>query len=185
MFYRIVYRIRVVHPENLPDQGAYILCANHVTLTDPPALVSSCKRHLNIIAKETLFHNPFLNWLGYIFDAIPVKRGQQDMECMKRSLKVLEQGKVLALYPEGTRKGLEKNQGKVKNGAAFLAARTGVDVVPVGIQGSFKPFTKVTINYGKPIDCKQYQSKKPDKEILDKISEEIMNEIIRLTNERI
>ena len=102
---------------------------------------------------------------------------------MKRSLQVLKNDELLALYPEGTRNGLKKNNGKVKNGAAFIAARTGVPVIPVGIKGSFKPFTKVIINYGEPLDFSRYQSKQPEKENLEKISKEIMDNIIRLTNE--
>ncbi len=183
LFYCIIYRVKVLNKQNIPKTGAYIICANHVKLADPPALVVTAKRHINMIAKEELFHNPFLAWLGYIFDVIPVKRGVQDIEAMKRSLQVLKNDELLALYPEGTRNGLKKNNGKVKNGAAFIAARTGVPVIPVGIKGSFKPFTKVIINYGEPLDFSRYQSKQPEKENLEKISKEIMDNIIRLTNE--
>lgn len=185
LYYCIVYRVKIINKENIPDTGAYILCANHTSLADPPALVTTAKRHVNIIAKEELFHNPFLNYLAYVFDAIPVKRNSQDIEMIKRATKVLKEGQLLAIYPEGTRNGLQKNNGKVKNGAAFMAARTGVPVIPIGIQGDFKPFKKVILNYGKPMDFSQYQSKKPEKEVLEKISDDIMNEIIRLTNEKI
>lgn len=180
-----LYRVRKVGEENVPKEGAYILCANHVNFLDPLVLVTVSKRHMNMMGKIELLNNPFLYWLGYLFDVIPVKRDSQDIDSIKRSLKVLKEGQLLAIYPEGTRHGLEKNNGKVKNGAAFMAARSGVPVIPIGLQGSFKPFTKVTINYGKPMDFSQYLSKKPEKEELEKISDEIMDEIIRLTNEKI
>ena len=89
---------------------------------------------------------------------------------------------MLGIFPEGTRKGLEKNV-KVKSGAAFLAAKAKVKIVPVGIQGTFKPFSKVVYNYGKPIDINQYKADDPD--WIDKASEEVMNQIIMLTKEKV
>ena len=88
------------------------------------------------------------------------------------------------LFPEGTRNGIQKN-GKAQNGAAFMALRTGIPVIPVGIQGEMKPFHKVKLNYGKPLDFSQYKTNKPEKELLDKVSKEIMDNIIMLTNEEI
>ncbi len=179
-FYKIVYRIEVVG-EKIPDEGAYIICGNHVSFFDPPAVVTTSKRHINMVAKEDLLRSSILYWLGSTFNVIPIKRDSQDIDSMKRCLEILKNNEILGIYPEGTRNGLKKNNGKVKNGAAFFVARTGVPVIPVGIKGSFKPFTKVTLNYGKPLDFSQYQTKKPDKETLDKISEEIMDNIIKLT----
>ena len=67
--------------------------------------------------------------------------------------------------------------GKIQNGPAYLSARTGVEVIPVKIEGNFKPFTKVRIYYGKPIDFSKYQSKKPEKETIELISKEITKAI--------
>ena len=164
--------------------GAYIICGNHVHGLDAPCLVLATKRKINFMAKRELFKNPILKWLGKAFDVIPVNRNEGDMEALKKSFKVLDKGEILGLFPEGTRKGLEKQE-EVKNGAAFMAARTGTPIIPVGIQGSFIPFTKVKLNYGKPIDVSEYKSKKPDKEVLEKITKMVMDEVIRLTNEQL
>ena len=72
---------------------------------------------------------------------------------------------------------------KVKNGAVFLAEKAKVKIVPVGIQGSFKPFTKITFNYGKPIDIHEFNN--GDEDWLDKASEKVMNDIIMLTKEKV
>ena len=96
------------------------------------------------------------------------------------NLTALKNGEALGLFPEGTRKGLAKGA-KVQNGAAYMALKTKVKVVPVGIQGTFKPFTKVTLNYGKPIDYTKYDSKNPEKEDLEQATKEIMDNIIMLT----
>lgn len=180
----LIYRVKKVGEENVPKEGAFVLCGNHVHALDAPAIVLSAKRKVVFIAKSELFKNPILKWLANVFDIIPVKRGKQDLESMKRSLKAIAKGEILGIFPEGTRKGLEKNV-KVKTGAAFMALRAGVPIIPVGVQGSFKPFTKVIINYGKPMNFSKYYSNKPEKEVLEKVTEEVMAEIIKLTNEKV
>ena len=142
------------------------------------------KRKVYVMAKAELFKNKFIKWLGDKCCVFPVKRGMRDIESIKYSLKLLKDGEILVIFPEGTRKGLEKN-GKAQNGVAYMAIRTGVPVIPVGIQGEMKPFRKVKLNIGEPLDFSQYKSNKPEKEILDKVSKEIMDNIIMLTNENI
>ena len=68
---------------------------------------------------------------------------------------------------------------KAKNGAAYMAIKTGVPVIPVGIYGSFKPFSKVYVNYGEPIDLSSYKGK--DKELQDEATKLIMDQIVMLT----
>ena len=99
------------------------------------------KRKVNFVAKEDLFTHGILYWLGHLFDAIPIKRNMQDIEAMKRCLKVLKNGELLGIFPEGTRKGMEKNM-KAKNGAAFMAIKGKVKVIPVGIHGSLNHLAK-------------------------------------------
>ena len=176
----IVFRIKKVGEENVPKEGAYVMCANHMSNWDAPILVSSTKRKMYVMAKAELFKNKFIKWLAKKVLVFPVKRGQRDIESLKFSLKVLKEGEILMLFPEGTRKGMEKNV-KTQNGAAFMALRAGVPIIPVGIKGNMKPFTKVTINYGKPLEFKEYYSNKPEKEVLDRVSKEIMDNIIMLT----
>lgn len=179
-FYKVVYRTKKVNEENLPMDEPVIVCANHLNYLDALALVICSKRRIRFIAKEDLFHNGFLNYLAHIYDVIPIKRGMRDLESMKICLKALKNGETLGIFPEGTRKGLEKGS-KVHNGAAYMAMKAKVKVVPVGIQGSFKPFTRVTLNYGKPIDFTKYDSKNPEKDNLEQATKEIMENIVMLT----
>ena len=181
IFSVIVFRVKLVGKENVPKEGAYIMCANHQSNWDAPILVSSTKRKMHVMAKEELFKNKFIYWLGDKCLVFPVKRGQMDLDSMKHSLKVLKDGEILMLFPEGTRNGIEKGE-KVKDGAAFFAVRTGAKVIPVGISGGEKPFKQMTIRYGKPMDFSDRD--KNDKEELDKITEEIMEEIIKLSKEK-
>lgn len=180
-FYKIVFRIEKINEENLPLDEPTIVCANHLNIWDAVGLVVSSKRRIIFIAKEDLFNNAFLSWIGHLFDVIPIKRGMRDMEAMKRCIKCLKNGQTIGLFPEGTRRGLEKGA-KVQNGAAYMALKTGVKVVPVGISGSFKPFSKVYLNYGKPLDFSQNKDKIPEKDQLNEATKQIMDNIIMLTN---
>lgn len=176
---KVVYRFKVVGIENIPKEGPIIICGNHRSFIDPPLIEVTCKRYTRFLAKEELTKNPFLKLLGKVFDAILVKRDSKEVTAIKESLKTLKNGQCLALFPEGTRNGLAKGQA-VKDGAAFFAVRSGAKVVPCGIKGGTKGNWKMTITYGKTLDFSEYKGSK-DKEILDKVTKEIMDNIIELS----
>ena len=180
-YYKIFYRVKIEGTENVPKEGAFILCGNHIDFMKVPVVVVYCPRKVNFMGKIELFNNPFLARLGKLFDVIPVKRGKQDVDAMKKSLKVLNSKEVLGIFPEGTTKGLEKGV-KVKNGAAFMALRTGNPILPVGVEVTKGPFPKIIVRYGKPLDYSQYKAKTPEKENLDKVTKEMMDTIIKLAN---
>ena len=175
---KIVHRAKVEGTENIPMDEPLIYCGNHRTVLDPPLIVATAKRHVRFMAKVELRKNPFFAFLGMVFDGIYVNRDSKDIAAIKTALKALKNGECVALFPEGTRNGLEKGE-KVKDGAAFFAVRSGAKVLPVGISGGTGRFSKVTIRYGKPLDFSNYD--KNDKEALDKITDEIMNSIMALT----
>ena len=175
---KIYYRAEIIGLENVPKEGPLIFCGNHRSYLDPPLLVATAKRDMKFLAKEELYKNKFLAFLGCAFEAIPVKRDEKDISAIKTSLKDLKEGKCIALFPEGTRNGLEKGE-KVKDGVAFFALRSGGKIVPCGIKSGTKEHRKVTIRYGKPLDYSKYKGSK-DKEILDKITNEVMDNIINL-----
>lgn len=174
--YKIAYRVKITG--TIPEEGAYILCCNHINYLDAAAIVLFNKRKVNFVAKEDLFTHRILFWLGHLFDAIPIKRNMQDIEAMKRCLKVLKNGELLGIFPEGTRHGMDKNM-KAKNGAAFMAIKGKVKVIPVGIHGTFKPFSKVYMNYGEPLDLTGYK-----KENIDEATELIMSKIKELAEKQ-
>lgn len=184
VFYKLVFRLKKVNEENLPKEGAYIVCANHINMLDALAVVCSCKRKVRFICKDSMFKVKALGWALKLSNTIPINREKNDIESMKRSIRALKNGDVLGVFPEGTRKGMEKNL-KAKSGAAFFSLKTGTPVVPIGIQGSFKPFTKVKLVFGKPLDFSEYYGKEKDKEALEKVTETIMDNIIMLTKKDI
>ena len=178
IWFKLVYRLEINGLENVPKEGPIIFCGNHRSYIDPPLIVATAKRDMKFLAKEELYKNKFLAFLGWAFEAIPVKRDEKDISAIKTSLKDLKEGKCIALFPEGTRNGLEKGE-KVKDGVAFFAVRSGAKVVPCGIKGGTKELKKLTISYGKTLDYSQYKGSK-DKDVLDNITKEIMDNIIEL-----
>ena len=178
IYCKIVYRFEVIGKENIPKEGAVIICGNHRSFLDPPLMEITTGRYTRFLAKEELTKNKFLAFLGIVFDAILVKRDSKEVKALKESLQTLKNGDCLALFPEGTRNGLAKGE-QVKDGAAFFAVRSGAPVVPCGIKGGEKGNRKVTITYGKPLYFSEYKGSK-DKEVLDKVTEEIMGNILEL-----
>ena len=88
------------------------------------------------------------------------------------------------MFPEGTRNGMSKGV-KPKNGAVLIAATAQKPIIPVGIQGSFKPFTKVIVNIGKPIDYSEMKEEVKDKEKASQLTEELMKRIVDLRDEKV
>lgn len=178
LYFVVVYRVKIEGTENIPTDKSepLIYCGNHRTYADPPLIVVTAKRHVRFLAKEELRKNPLFAFLGMVFDGIYVKRDAKDVTALKITLKALKDGESIALFPEGTRNGMEKGQ-KAKDGAAFFAVRTGAKVIPVGISGGERPFKRMYIKYGQPLDFS-----KRNKEELDQVTEEIMEKIIELSN---
>ena len=181
IYCKIVYRMKVLGKENIPKEGPVIYCGNHRSYLDPPLIVITAGRNVRFMAKEELTKNKFLKFIGYVFNAIYVKRDNKDIGALKTTLKALKNKESVAMFPEGTRNGLKKGEA-VKDGVAFFALTTGAKVQPVGIVGGEKPFKKVYVNYGKPLDFSDRVTKKPSKEELDRLSKKIMDDIIMLTN---
>ncbi len=177
----IVFRLKVKGRKNVPKKGGYILCANHISNWDAVVLEVTCPRNVGFMAKKELFKNKFFIFLGNAYGHFPVDRGAKDIEAIKTSMKMLKEEKVLGIFPEGTRNGMARGL-KVHTGVARIAMKTGAKIIPVGIKGPFKPFHKVTINYGEPIDISEFKTKDKEleKENTEKATQFIMDKIMEL-----
>jgi 1-acyl-sn-glycerol-3-phosphate acyltransferase len=175
----IIYRIKVSGVENIPEKGAAIVCPNHVHALDSVVAVVYIKRMIYAMAKEELFKGKFKNYFFRKLGTFPVRRGRGDLEAVKSAENYLKNGELLAIYPEGTRNGMKKGI-KPKRGAALLSTTAEVPIIPVGFSGTFKPFSKITLKFGKPIYFKEYYGRTLTKEELDEITTNIMEEIEKL-----
>ena len=132
---RLLFRTTVVGADRVPAQGPVIIAPVHRSFIDFFVTSEVTRRKLHYMAKDSLWDNEMLARLLPAIGAFPVHRGSADREALRRAQQVLEAGEVLILFPEG-----ERRSGPVVSdlheGVAFLAARTGATVVPVGIGGS-------------------------------------------------
>ena len=176
--YHIAFRVKKINSQNINIDEGVLICSKHVNFLDAAGIVLLNKRYIRFVGKHDLYRIKLLNWLGHLFNIIPVKRDSSDMRSIKMCLKSLKNEEALGIFPEGTRKGIEKNA-EIKNGAVFLAYKANVKIVPVGVKGSFKPFSKVIFNFGEPIDVTQYKT--DDANWMDNATEEIMSKILELS----
>jgi 1-acyl-sn-glycerol-3-phosphate acyltransferase len=176
--FSLMFRVKINGYENFPE-GSFMLCANHTSNWDPAIIVAFIKRKVHFLGKAELFKNPVLKYILTKAGMIPIKRGQADLGAIKSAISVLNEGNVLGIFPSGRRnKILEK--GQAKSGAALIGARCGCKVVPVSIISTYKLFSKITINIGKPIDLSEHKGKKLESDKLQEIADNIYDEILEL-----
>ncbi|MTH52193.1 1-acyl-sn-glycerol-3-phosphate acyltransferase [Bacillus mangrovi] len=171
--FKPVYRMKVHGKENFPKTGAVLLCSNHIDNLDPPIVGACTPRKVHFMAKEELFKIPVLGKILDNVGAFPVKRGLSDREALRKGLKVLKDGEVLGLFPEGTRS-KDGKLGKGLAGAGFFALRSDAVVMPCAVIGPYKPFRRVHIYFGKPLNVNEYREKKVS---ADEMTLVIMNQI--------
>ncbi|MBD2845187.1 1-acyl-sn-glycerol-3-phosphate acyltransferase [Paenibacillus sp. IB182496] len=176
LIFATLFPLRTVGLDNIPATGPALLCSNHISNIDPTTVGVKVRRKVHYMAKSELFSfkpaGKFLRSLG----AFPVNRGGVSKESIRTALKLLKDGHVMGIFPEGTR----GSGGAAKKGAAMIALRSGAPVIPVRIIGSYRPFRRLTIVYGKPIDLTEVAaSAAPD--MLEQATEVIMKEIHSLS----
>ncbi len=152
-FMRRTFRIEMRGTEHVPAEGPVILVANHESIWDPFVLALVTPRPVHYMAKAELWKYPVLRQMMDWFAAFPVARGNGDMLAMRHGVRLLEQGEVLGIFPQGTSK--RSVPRRYHRGAARLALETGAPLVPVrltGTRGILRPgFPRVTIEALPPI----------------------------------
>ena len=159
---RFLCRMKVKGAENepTPDQGTYLVIANHRTWADPIYLCCALKHHQpHFMAKKELFKIPLLNLLIRALGAYPVNRGGADVGAIRRTIEMLKQGAAVGMFPQGHRyNGVDPRETSVKTGAAMIAQKAGVQVLPVFIKvknNRHRFLCKKEIIVGKPISIEE------------------------------
>ena len=133
-----ITRFNVINPDYLPEEGSVLLTTNHLSLMDTPLLLTITDRTdvVGIVAKK-YFKKPFFKWiLEKIGTIVWMDRENTDFSAVRKALEYLKMGAILGIAPEGTRSKESRGLLEGKQGAALLAARANVPILPVGIVGS-------------------------------------------------
>ena len=156
---RLLARVEIEGMGHLPDQGPYLMVTNHLHWLDPPLLLAVCPHRTRVFAAEKWERHWFLGPLMRSLDSIFVQRGEVDRQALRKALAVLEGGGILGMAPEGTRSKTGAMQ-QGRSGAAYIAYRAGVPVVPVvtwGQKGVFPTLrqlrrARVHVVFGEPFE---------------------------------
>lgn len=171
-FVKIIYRVEVYGVENIPQANErLIICGNHKNILDPVTISAIFPRQIFWMAKKELFNNKLFGGFLRKLGAFPVDREGNDLKAIKNALKILKDGEVLGIFPEGTRV-KEIDYTKIKSGIALIAQKTNSEVLPVFIEGDYKPFRKVKVHFRKTVRINK--EIKYSNEELENISQDIM-----------
>lgn len=183
LFLRVRMRGRKNEPKR--SEGPYLVCANHQSVLDVMFLAVALKHQQpHFMAKESLFRVPVWRGLMRALGAFPVSRRGNDVGAIKHTIRLLESGRSIGIFPQGTRCAeKELRDCRVKAGAGMVVARTGVPVLPVYIgmkNHKWKLFRRVTVVVGEPIPFESFGYDKEQPGEYMRITNEIYDKICAL-----
>jgi len=182
----IFYKIDVQGYENIPRDGyGYVLCANHSCWLDPLLIGSYYPDVLHFMAKKELFESSILGFFVRKLNAFPVDRNGSDLKAIKTAVKILREGKILGIFPEGTRN--MSGKPRAKAGVAIIAIKAKRNVLPIAIvaENNYRVFTRISIVIGEMKNLEEYHlARKIPKEKYQSISDDIMKTIYILKDSR-
>ncbi len=183
---RTFFALSVEGQEHVPESGPVILAPNHMSYLDPVLVGISVSRRVHFMAKKELFRNPFMGWLLRAVQAYPVTRERVDPSTLKRTLSFLAAGRVVLMFPEGTR-GDGRALRPAKSGIGVVAARSGATVIPVFHWGAERVLSRgsrrvrrvpLRVRFGPPLTFPT--GGRPDREALEAFCLELMEAIAAL-----
>lgn len=175
------YPPKVEGIENLPAEGACIICPNHISLRDPILIAAIAGRHLRFMGKSELFETKFKWFTKFLYGlgAFPVARGDADLSAIRHSLNILKEGHCLLIFGQGTRRRKEDTEEPPMNtGVALLALRSKTPVIPVYIKPPYRIFRRTHIYIGKPLDFSEIR--RADKQTLCDVTDRIAGAIFSM-----
>lgn len=194
MFYNIIWgvgraifvllNLKTQGKNNIPDTGGVIVAANHVSIWDPVVVALAFNRPIHFMGKAELFDNKLLAALFTKLNAFPVKRGSADRQAIKQAMNLIDEEKVVGIFPEGTRNKSGKEI-KPQLGVAMIALKTGAPVLPVACFGTNRNlplgwFNPLEVRIGELIYLEEYAEKKVNSHVMAEVADIISDEINHL-----
>lgn len=166
---------------NVPKTGGVLICPNHVSDADPPAVAVALPRNAYFMAKEELFTIPILGYFVNLWHGFPVKRDSADRTALRRAEELLKAGHAVVVFPEGGGNA-EGTLQPLHSGALLIALRAKVPVVPVALVNTGKVWTygdstphragvPVSVTFGEPLDLSNLQGKHKVEQATDLLTE--------------
>jgi 1-acyl-sn-glycerol-3-phosphate acyltransferase len=174
--------------EKIPTTGGVILAPNHVSYLDPPCAGAALERPVWFMAKSELFKIPILGQIIPKTHAFPVRRGTADRAALRKAISLLEEGKVVLIFPEGKRN-TPGQPGSAEAGIGLVALKSKAPIVPVALIGTetvlpqhspFLKFGKIKVRIGDPIPMDDLYNNKEDRDALRKVGDRVMAAIVEL-----
>ncbi len=185
----LLFRLRAFGREHVPDTGPLIVASNHASFLDPPAIgVGVWNRQVRFMARDSLFRVPVLGWILRRVGVIPLRRESGDVAALRTGLRVLKDGGVLGVFPEGTRSRDGRMQ-RARGGVGFLILKSGVPVVPAYIDGAYRALpkgrllvrpTRITVRFGEPIQPEEFTGFGRGQEAYEQVGALVMERIAAL-----
>jgi 1-acyl-sn-glycerol-3-phosphate acyltransferase len=181
----LLFRVRIVGEENVPAGGA-VLAGNHVSNMDPVLLWCASPRPCRFMSKAEAWRGGATAWGLPRLWSFPVERGEADRTAIARATRFVAAGQLVGIFPEGTRAAADGTRAEAQGGAAFIALRAGVPIVPVAFMGTEKVLPRgrtlprlypVTIAYGEPIDAAGFMPDAGRKERVEMLTAQTMRGI--------
>lgn len=180
---RLNFKTQYRGTENIPAEGPFIIACNHFNYYDPLMVALGIKdRQIHFMAKTEIFENPLAAKIFENLNAFPVNRGKADIKAIKYSCEILKSGRILGIFPEGTRS-KTGDIGEAKKGVINIAAKTKCNILPVSLynEDKLKRGSLVTVRFGEII---RYESlnlpSRPSKEDVDNAADMLMDIITNL-----
>lgn len=162
-------RTEIRGAEHLDLEGPVVVAPVHRSNLDSPLVAGAARRRMRALGKQSLFVNPIGAWVCAALGAIPVRRGEADRDAMRSARRILDDGEMMIVFPEGTRQTGDQVAG-VFDGMSYLASKTGATIVPVGIAGTEKALPsgakflhrcRTAVVVGEPIPAPQGRMSRP------------------------
>ena len=188
ILFKLLFRLKVVGKENIPRKGPALIAPNHISFLDPIAVGVATKGQMYYMAHQALFAIPLLGWLLKNLNSFPVKRGRPDPQAMRMALGILKRGKMLLVFPEGTRS-LDGKLQPGRRGVGMLSFRSKVAVIPALVVGSDRALPvdarwirmeRIEVRFGKAIPWEEFPGGENRHSRYQAISDKIMEEIKNL-----
>jgi len=179
---KLCYPCKIYGKENIPKKGRGVIVCNHLYFADPGYFISKVRRKILVLAKKELFNKKFPAWFFTKLNVVPLDRENSSPQILKKTIRTLNSGGLVLLFPEGTRNRKNYELMEFKGGSAIFALMAKAPVIPCVCtkRGGF--WKRAVIYIGKPFELTEFYGQKPAKDVCEQATKTIKTEMQKLKN---